>query len=130
MGSACLSRHLEVSHAAIARGSVHSIAPTPASAVAAARPTPTRRLRRMERGNGRESGPAKGSLRCRDDAALLSAFDLAVHAVNLREHVFGPGLSLQVGRLAVRVVLNAQFILNSIEHVEDAGDFMLREQPN
>ena len=29
--------------------------------------------------------------------ALASAFDLAVHAVNLSEHVFRPGLHLQVG---------------------------------
>ena len=30
-------------------------------------------------------------------AALTSAFDLAVHTVNLCQHVFGPGLHLQVG---------------------------------
>jgi hypothetical protein len=30
-------------------------------------------------------------------AALASAFDLTVHLVNLCEHVFGPGLPLQVG---------------------------------
>jgi hypothetical protein len=29
--------------------------------------------------------------------ALISAFDLAVHTVNLGEHVFGSGLHLQVG---------------------------------
>ena len=28
---------------------------------------------------------------------LTSAFNLAVHAVNLGEHIFGPGLHLQVG---------------------------------
>ena len=36
-------------------------------------------------------------------AALTSAFDLAVHAVNLGEHVFGPGLHLQVGQ-SIRVI--------------------------
>jgi hypothetical protein len=29
--------------------------------------------------------------------ALMSAFNLTVHTVNLGEHVFGPGLHLQVG---------------------------------
>ena len=59
-----------------------------------------------------------------------SAFDLAVHTVNLCEHVFGPGLHLQVSQLAVRVVLNAQFILDGIEHVQHTSDLMLREEPN
>ncbi len=62
--------------------------------------------------------------------ALTSAFDLVVHAVNLGEHVFGLGLHLSVGSLAVRVVLNAEFVLDGIKHVEDAGDCMLREEPN
>src|SRR5882672_9364872 len=63
-------------------------------------------------------------------AALTSAFDLAMHAVNLSEDVFGLGLHFSVGHLAVRVVFDAQFVLDGIKHVEDAGDFMLREEPN
>ena len=63
-------------------------------------------------------------------AALTSAFDLAVHPVNLSEHVFRPGLHLQIGSLAVRVVLNAQLLLDGIEHLQHTGDFMLRQQPH
>ena len=63
-------------------------------------------------------------------AALTSAFDLAVHAVNLGEHVFRTGLHLQVGRLAVRVALNAEFLLDGSEHLQHVGEFMLREELN
>ena len=48
---------------------------------------------------------------------LTSPFDLAVHPVNLSEHVFRPSLHLQVGQLAVRMVLNAEFVLDGIEHL-------------
>lgn len=63
-------------------------------------------------------------------AALTSASDLAVQAVNLSKHVFGPSLHLQVGEFAVGVVLNPQFVLDSIKHLQHAGEFMLREQTN
>jgi hypothetical protein len=56
-------------------------------------------------------------------AALTSASDLTVHTVNLSEHVFGPGHHLQVGELAVGVVLNTQFVLDSIEHLQHTGNF-------
>jgi hypothetical protein len=58
---------------------------------------------------------------------LTSAFHLAMHTVNLGEHIFGLGLHLHLGELAVRIVLAAEFLLDGIEHLQHASECMLRE---
>jgi hypothetical protein len=59
-------------------------------------------------------------------AALTSAFDLAMHAVNLSEHVFRSGLHFQVGQLTVCIVLNAEFLLDGIEHLQHSDTIIVK----
>ena len=114
-GRVRLSRRLEASRAAIARGIVHPQRPhTDESRGHSCAHTDERHEMHGEgqwTGEGAVCGkawsmvtvlltpyPACTALSAESVLAVLaSAFDLAVHPVNLCQHVFRPGLHLQIG---------------------------------
>ena len=51
-----------------------------------------------------------------------------LQALDLRQHIFGPSFHLKVGKLAVRMVFDAHFVLHDIEHLQYAGQLMLGQQ--
>ena len=49
-------------------------------------------------------------------------------ALDLFQHILGPGFHFEVGQFAVRIVIDPQFILNSIEHLQNSGQLMFGQQ--
>jgi hypothetical protein len=60
----------------------------------------------------------------------LSVERSLLKALDFRQHIFRLGFHLEIGKLAGLMVINAQFALKGIEHLQHPSQLMLGQQPN